>query len=120
MDRVSHAKQRYVRGNGEEEFQNLVRNYDELCRDIRTLNNLPLSVNNIHAIDSSVRHTQVSLKLYWDYSKEDTIDEKFPVLREAIVRNLAYLGAQRDSTISVFIYSFVCDLNFFVNLLNSP
>lgn len=58
LEQDSNSKNKYVRGNGEEESSHVVRTFEELCREIRGLKDLPLIVNSIHGVDSALRFTQ--------------------------------------------------------------
>lgn len=56
---VEEMKSKVKPGCGEEEFVNFIKTYDALCKQIRNLDELPLRINSIHAIDPAFRMTAV-------------------------------------------------------------
>jgi Nrap protein. len=59
LDVITHSKNKYIRGCGEEENSHVIKTFEELCREIRGLKQLPLVVNTIHGVDTALRFTEV-------------------------------------------------------------
>ena len=57
---IDEVKPKHVPGCGEEECLHVLKTFDELCKQIRSLKDLPLKINAIDGIDPVFRLTEVN------------------------------------------------------------
>lgn len=61
MEEDSGVKKKLTSGCGEEEGMHFFKMFNELCKQIRNMDGLPLKINSIHGIDAAFTLTDVRL-----------------------------------------------------------
>ena len=79
LHEIKFVGEELVYGTGEEQHTAVMRVYDELCKELRSLRDLPLGISTVHGTAEVFRYSQVSTVLDYRLQKPDrrVYDELF-------------------------------------------